>query len=187
MLGSNGSSCQWFRTMVQGRKSHPKRVEWIRRLRSKGLTLAQIARRVGIAPQTVHAALKGRMLRGKAVCQFCHGAIRAPEGTINIRNVACRDCLVDLPSVPFSITLLSLRIIAGLTQARLASATGISLMTISHLERGRHKPQERTREELIAFLESVLPRYSRRRLARSKPERTPASRYLGNSHKAKKP
>src|SRR5262249_43222209 len=125
----------------QGRKSQPERLERIRRLRSKGLTLVQIAKRLGIAPQTVHAALKIPIRRGAAVCQFCHNNFIAPEGTFDTQNVACRACLVNLPGVPFSVTLLSLRIMAGLTQERLADSTGFSKMAISYLEQGKHRPQ----------------------------------------------
>jgi predicted transcriptional regulator len=73
-----------------------------------------------------------------------------------MRNLLCAKCLATLPDVSFAQRLLSMRIMAGLTQAALAQAAGYSQGLICKLEGGKHQPRPVTSQRLLAFLERAL-------------------------------
>ena len=142
--------------MVQGRQRNLTSYQRVARLRAKGYSGTAIARRLGMSHQAVYARLKGRGIRrGAAVCCACRATIPAPEGSNRTHDVLCRDCLGRLPEVPFGQRLVSLRIMAGLTQAQLASVVGVPKPQISALEQQRRKPHEGMRQRLLAVLESA--------------------------------
>ena len=142
--------------MVQGRQRNLTTYQRVARLRAHGLSGIAIARRLGMSHQAVYALLKGTGIRrGAAACCSCRATIPAPEGSNRTRDVLCRECLGRLPGIPFGQRLVSLRIMAGLTQAQLGSAVGVPSSQISALERCRHEPRERTRQRLLAVLESA--------------------------------
>ena len=126
------------------------------RLRAKGHTLGQIARRLGVSRQRVHNALyRQPPLPGPVACCHCQARLSTTVRTDDRRKLLCRRCLTKVLDFSFAQRLASLRFLAGLSQAALAQATGIGQATICLLELGRYKPQKRTRIGLLAFLESV--------------------------------
>ena len=143
--------------MVHGRKSDPRRIRLLARLRSEGLTLAQIAKQVGISRQAVHTALRRQALRGgPAICRHCGATIPGTEGAGHLHNLLCRECLAKFPLISLAVRIVSLRIMAGLTQAELAQATGFSQPLISKVEKDKQQPRRQTRLRLLTFLESAV-------------------------------
>jgi transcriptional regulator with XRE-family HTH domain len=141
--------------MVQGKRANLSRHRRIAQLRAKGLTAAEIAQRVGVSRQSVDYVLKG-LGRGTAPCSMCRATILAPQGSRRVRGLVCLDCLTARPDIPIGRRIMSLRTIAGLTQAQLASGTGISAQTIYTLEHGKHQPQALTYLRLVTFLGRAL-------------------------------
>jgi transcriptional regulator with XRE-family HTH domain len=116
-----------------------RRPDWPRRrrvlaLRARGLTFAEIGRRVGItreaARQLVHKAA------GPHPCACC--AAPLPLGS---RGGHCLACAVADPFRPWAERLRALRRAAGLTQTELAARAGVSASTLFNYERGRGRPR----------------------------------------------
>jgi len=143
--------------MVQGRKPNLIRRRHVARLHAAGYSVPQIARRLGLTFRCIQSALE-RLRRGSAICGECHAIIPAPQGSMQVRGLLCRDCLANLPRVSFGRHVLSLRLMAGLTQGELAHKTGLSPSAVTTLERGLCKPRPSTRNRLLAYLDSALTR-----------------------------
>jgi DNA-binding XRE family transcriptional regulator len=141
--------------MVQGRKPNVAKRRSVARLHEAGYSVPQIARQLGATYQTVYHSL-ARLRRGTVVCSECHAAISAPQGSLRTQGVVCRACLARLPSVSFWRRLLSLRLMAGLTQSELAHRAGLSASAVHTLERGLCQPRPRTRQRLLAYLNSTV-------------------------------
>src|SRR5258708_1351733 len=114
--------------MGQGRKPNLRRLQVMHQVRAEGCTLAEIARRLGVSRQAVADALKRKSVRQvQATCCRCTATVSATEGSADIQNLLClKKCLATLARVPFGQRLLSMRIIAGLSQATLARENGVS-------------------------------------------------------------
>jgi transcriptional regulator with XRE-family HTH domain len=130
--------------MVSGRKPDVSRRAEISRLRARGLTFAEIGRRLGISKQGVHAVLtKSRQLpRRRVPCADCAtpiestGVLPSDEG-----GALCLPCLVSRPDVSFGARLKAFRLAAGLMKAELAKRVGLSPMTIHYYEAGLREPR----------------------------------------------
>jgi transcriptional regulator with XRE-family HTH domain len=148
-----------------GKRSIPNldRLNYIRRLRDEGHTLAEIAEQVGVSRQAVHNALRRQhKYTESTICSVCGVTPVLAAGTDCLRKVACRKCLDTSASISLPLRLTSLRILAGLSQINLAKATGFSQPLISILEAGSHEPRPETWQRLFKFLNLALAKHSDR-------------------------
>src|SRR5262245_22189484 len=144
-------------SMRRGRKPNLLRLRQMQRLRAQGLTFAAIANELGVSRQAVHNALhRERAAPPLAACCRCHKIISMIVRVPSRSMLFCQPCLAAFPMLSFAHRLTSLRVMAGLTQAALAQATGVSQAIISRLEQGEHTPLPRTRHLLLECLEPAL-------------------------------
>jgi transcriptional regulator with XRE-family HTH domain len=138
-----------------GRRPKPDRRRQILRLRAAGLSLGQIARRLGVTKQLVHQNLMAAGAAGPVAvqCRAC-GAEFAPVRHTpgSDRAALCLACLAKWPGVPFGERLTSYRLAAGLTQAELARRAGLATSTVSGYERVGGVPREATLARLTRVL-----------------------------------
>jgi transcriptional regulator with XRE-family HTH domain len=137
-----------------GRRPDEARRRQLLNLRAKGLTLAEIGRRLGITRQAVQGALKGSGLnlprRGSVFCRVCGGEVVNGEYRIEGNGpVLCRPCLAARPETPFGQRLRSLRLAAGLTQTALAERAGLCVGSVRDYERARDEPRWRSLIKLL--------------------------------------
>jgi transcriptional regulator with XRE-family HTH domain len=140
-----------------GRRPDEGRRQQILELRARGLTLAEIGRRLGISRQAVQATLKETGLslprRGRVHCRACGREVLNGEYRIECNGpVLCRPCLAENPETPFGQRLRSLRLAAGLTQAALAERAGLAVGSVRDYERGRDEPRWGSLVKLLAVL-----------------------------------
>jgi transcriptional regulator with XRE-family HTH domain len=117
----------------------PERRREAARLRAEGLTLQQIAERMGCSRQAVHRLLAatGRLERkGFLRCRRCAAVVcRLRQGIWNTRPVLCLACLAKAPSAPFGERLRAFRLDQGLTVAELADRAGLCRGRVHSYER----------------------------------------------------
>jgi transcriptional regulator with XRE-family HTH domain len=133
--------------MVSGSKPNVARRKTIATLRARGLSLAEIGRRLGISKQCVHETL-GMMTRPPAersvTCAGCGAVIPSPGALpCDAGGAMCLACLACRPGAPFGVRLKSLRLAAGLTRAELARRAGVGPALLGRYEEGRHLPRSR--------------------------------------------
>jgi transcriptional regulator with XRE-family HTH domain len=125
-------------------------------LRRQGLTMPEIARRLGITKQAVHDMLRrlGEPPPPRSVpCAACGRPILSAVARPTDRGKAlCRGCLRERPAAPFGQRLLALRLAAGLSQVELARRAGLSRMAVAHHERAERTPRPATRARLARVL-----------------------------------
>jgi transcriptional regulator with XRE-family HTH domain len=122
---------------------HPncRRRQRVVRLRSKGLTLQEIADRMGCSRQNVHELLanigQGASERaGHLHCRQCKAALcRRRQGMWMVRPTLCLDCLSKWPEAPFGERLRAFRLARGMTTDELALKAGVSILTVNSHER----------------------------------------------------
>jgi transcriptional regulator with XRE-family HTH domain len=142
--------------MVSGRKPDVRRRARIARLHSRGLSLAEIGRRLGVTKQAVHDTLTqiSRPLPRRSVpCAACGAAI-VSEGVLTSDDgqALCLTCLASTPGADLSARLKAFRLAAGLTKTELARRLGVSAMTVHHYENGTREPRWCHLRPLIATL-----------------------------------
>src|SRR5262249_45884164 len=128
----------------------------IARLHARGLSLAEIGRRVGMSREGVYQAL-AQMSRSQSPrsvpCGSCRAPILSPGALPSDEGQAlCLPCLATRPEVPFGVRLKAVRLAAGLMKAELADRVGVSLMTIHHYEAGARMPRWRQLVPLVRAL-----------------------------------
>jgi transcriptional regulator with XRE-family HTH domain len=142
--------------MVSGRKPDVKRRAEIIRLRDRGLSLAEIGRRLGMSKQGVFqvlAVLRQPARQRSVTCAQCGSVIPSPGALgSDAGRALCLACLGSRPDTPFSVRLKAFRLAAGLMKAELAGRAGVSPMTIHLYETGAREP----RWSQIASLVRVL-------------------------------
>jgi len=149
--------------MSKGSIPNLDRLNFIRRLRDEGQTLAEIAVQVGVSRQAVHNALRRQhKYTESTICSVCGVTPVLAAGTDCLRKVACRKCLDTSASISLQLRLTSLRILAGLSQINLAKATGFSQPLISILKAGSHEPRPETWQRLFNYLNLALAKHSNR-------------------------
>jgi transcriptional regulator with XRE-family HTH domain len=131
--------------MASGRRPNEKRRAAIARLRDRGLSLAEIGRRLGISKQGVSGALallrRPLPLRG-VICADCRAPILSPGALPSDEGQAfCLTCLRCRPDAPFATRLKTFRLAAGLMKAELAARVGLSAMAIHYYETGAREPR----------------------------------------------
>lgn len=142
--------------MGSGRKPDPGRRAEIARLRARGLTMAEIGRRLGVTRQAVFDALARRRrppAEPAVPCTGC-GATIASAGAIpsDAEGALCLPCLASRPKASLGVRLKAFRLAAGLTKLELAQRLGLSAMAVHHYETGRREPRWRHLVPLIRVL-----------------------------------
>jgi transcriptional regulator with XRE-family HTH domain len=131
----------------RGRPADLERRRLAAELRARGLSLAEVGRRLGVTKQAADQLLRPLSGYATSSCVSCGkpalGDRPAP------RCVACR--AAD-PAASFAERLRACRLAAGLTQARLAARAGVSEATVSDYECDPRRPRPR----LLAALARVL-------------------------------
>jgi transcriptional regulator with XRE-family HTH domain len=153
--------------MPSGRRPNLERRRQVLKLRDKGLTLSEIAKRFGVSKQAIWSLLNGRLLRtvGRAVpCTACGGIILSPGALRRDAATAlCLRCLDARPEAPFAQRLKALRLAAGLSRAELAERSGLAPGSLRAYEDGHRKPQKRSATSLARVLGArLLPGKARR-------------------------
>jgi transcriptional regulator with XRE-family HTH domain len=143
----------------RGPKPNLVRRRQAKKLREQGLTLSQIAERLGITSQGVHRLL-GRRAPRPICCRKC-GAVIVPIGSpgadVMRRRPVCLACLASMPDAGFGERLRALRLARGMMQSRLAMNAGVSLSTLRLYEQGlRDHPQWPMVLKLARFLGPAL-------------------------------
>jgi transcriptional regulator with XRE-family HTH domain len=118
-----------------------RRQRQVAQLRARGLTLAEIGRRLGLSRQLVHHHLKAAGMagprRGTVRCCECEAGIATGHHTIAYnRRPLCLACLAEHPDAPFGRRLKACRLAAGLTAGQLAALSGVPAHAIRAVERG---------------------------------------------------
>jgi transcriptional regulator with XRE-family HTH domain len=140
-----------------GRRANAERRRRIVELRACGLTIVQIARRLGVTHQSVHRHLKAagatRPRPGVVRCRACGAEVAAGHQLLE-RNLAplCLPCLAKWPDAPLAERLRSHRLAAGLTQVELARRAGVPEQSIGRYERGEKSPGVRILARLFQVL-----------------------------------
>jgi transcriptional regulator with XRE-family HTH domain len=157
--------------MPSGRKPNLKRRRQVALLRDSGLTLAEIARRLGVSKQAVWSLLNQRARRtaSRAVpCCACGALIVSPGALRRDADAAlCLPCLRARACVPFAIRLKALRLAAGLSRTQLSQRSGVAAGSLRAYEDGLRKPHARSATRVARVLGEELlgaaPRKSARR------------------------
>jgi transcriptional regulator with XRE-family HTH domain len=129
------------------------------RMRTQGLPLAEIGRRLGVSRQRVGQILRAidRAQSHSLNCRAC-GGVAAPAGIAppDATDVLCLVCLADQPEAPFAERLRSCRAAAGLRRRELAQRAGLTVATLKTYEDGTHRPQWRHLMPLVRVLGLAL-------------------------------
>jgi transcriptional regulator with XRE-family HTH domain len=132
------------------------------RLRARGLSLAEIGRRLGVSKQCVHGTL-ALMRRPPAersvLCAGCGTPIVSAGALSSDAGLAlCLPCLTKRADTPFGVWLKSLRLLAGLTKSELARAAGAAPRQIDEYERGAARPHPSTRARVTSAVSAAVLR-----------------------------
>jgi transcriptional regulator with XRE-family HTH domain len=144
--------------MASGRKPDTQRRATIARLRARGLTMAEIGRRLGVTRQAVYHALakqhRGDRRDERAVpCAACAVAIASAGALASDAGQAlCLRCLASRPDAPLGTRLKAFRLAAGLTKAELAKQVGLTGMAIHLYEANTREPRWRQLMPLLRVL-----------------------------------
>src|SRR5262245_40855334 len=126
--------------MVSGRHPDTARRSEMARLRSQGLTFADIGRRLGMTRQCVETTLRvagNKPSRFTATCGTCGAAIHTAYIHIRLNGPThCTACLARKPDATFGERLRAARLAAGLTLKHIAERSGIHDNLLSAYERG---------------------------------------------------
>jgi transcriptional regulator with XRE-family HTH domain len=138
----------------------PKRKRKAAELQARGLSLAEIGRRLGVSKQAAHQLLgyRGtrpprRPRRREILCPGCGASLGLALSQHDIAPALCLPCLDRRPDAPLGERLRALRHAAGLSRDRLARAAGLSAKALSAIERGVSAPRPETVQRLAAALE----------------------------------
>jgi transcriptional regulator with XRE-family HTH domain len=148
MMGGPGS----------GRTTDPARRRKAERLRARGLTFKQIARRLGVTAQGVRYMLgltppRPRAIRPDLRCATCRRVIPGSGTTGRTAGaVYCTTCLATMPDATFAQRVRSLRVARGLSRPALARLAGLDPSHLSLYERGRVQPRPVTVARLVRVL-----------------------------------
>jgi transcriptional regulator with XRE-family HTH domain len=147
--------------MVSGRTPDWGRRRRVVELRSRGLTLQEIGRRLGVSHQNVSALLRAVAREGyrPLACAAC-GRTVTPAGVLTREREAawCRHCLDLSPQVTFGQRLRALRLASGLNRTELARRAGLSSGLVWGYEADNYRPPPANRAKLARALGVDLAR-----------------------------
>jgi transcriptional regulator with XRE-family HTH domain len=142
--------------MPSGRKPNLRRRRQAFQLRDQGLTLSDIAHRLGVTRQAIWAILQKRpcVTQIRTVpCTNCGAAIVSPALLAReAARVHCLNCLANGIEVSFGQRLRGLRLARGLTQTDLWRRTGITPGSLRAYEDDLRHPQRQTLKLLVSVL-----------------------------------
>jgi transcriptional regulator with XRE-family HTH domain len=142
--------------MGSGRKPDPRRRAEIARLRARGLTLAEIGRRLGVTRQAVFDVLARRLQSPAEPVVGCAGCgspiVSAGALPSDAGGALCLPCLACRPEAPLGARLKAFRLAAGLTKVELARRLGLTAAAVHQYEAGRREPRWRNLVPLIRVL-----------------------------------
>jgi transcriptional regulator with XRE-family HTH domain len=145
-----------------GRRPDLGRRREVSRLRAEGLSVPEIALRLGISRQGVHyhlrAQARARVPPPPVLCRRCGAVALAADCRLRERGPdLCPECVARQPGVPFGVVLRAYRLAAGYTRAQLARLSGVAARTICSCEdAGRGRPRRDTLAKLAGVLGSGL-------------------------------
>jgi transcriptional regulator with XRE-family HTH domain len=139
-----------------GRKVDSARQRKAVQLRARGLTLADIGRRLGTSRQGaayILAHTGDGVTHVPRRCSTCDRAIpRSGTAGRTTGGVRCLGCLNRLRDATFAQRLQSHRVARGLTRTALGRLSGMGGNLITQYERGRHLPLPATLARLVRVL-----------------------------------
>jgi transcriptional regulator with XRE-family HTH domain len=122
----------------------PGRRQQAAELRARGLTLPEIARKMGCTKQAVHQLLgfnePAPRPRKIVTCPARGTEVGTAQTTRDHAPAYCRPCLAEKPRLPLGERLRARRIAAGLSRAALAARSGVSAPGIARMELGAQRP-----------------------------------------------
>ena len=146
--------------MPRGRLPNFARRRRVDELLAQGLSLAEVARRLGLSRQYVGwMAEANRHLPPtfRVRCRACghdlNQAVARPEDD---RQVYCLACLAAHPEASFTEHLRAYRLAAGLTVSALAAKAGVRVSTLSCLEHAWSRANWETAAKLLRALGVAL-------------------------------
>jgi transcriptional regulator with XRE-family HTH domain len=122
-------------------------------LRARGLTFAEIGRKMGCTRQAAHQLLRQPRAQPPRTppplaCAGCGAALGPAPGQRDYDPPLCLPCLAKRPRAPFGQRLRAHRIARGLSRAVLGRKAGVGEGTVTVLERGKNRPQPGTLRRL---------------------------------------
>jgi transcriptional regulator with XRE-family HTH domain len=134
----------------------PGRRRQAAKLRARGLTLAEIGRRMGCSKQAVHYLLG---LRGPAprppkpvACPACGADLGPAPSPLDYAPALCLPCLAQRPRTPLGQRLRAHRIARGLSRKALAERAEVGASGLTPMERGERLPRPRALLKLAKAL-----------------------------------
>jgi transcriptional regulator with XRE-family HTH domain len=160
--------------MVSGRKPDRERRRQVTEMRTQGLSMAEIGRRLGISRQAVYSTLRSiqNPTRRVVLCRKCKLPFD-PVGVLakDANKTLCLICLAREPAPTFGQRLKAFRLAIGLTRMDLARLAGISPPMIQHYEEDKHFPNRASRLKLATALGVTLEVLGMGRPLKEKPPR----------------
>jgi transcriptional regulator with XRE-family HTH domain len=142
-----------------GRPRNESRRREAVRLRTEGLTLVEIGRRLGVTRQRVEQILRAidRERVRRVTCRVCGCAATPPGAAPNdVTEVLCLTCLAQDTEAPFAERLKSCRTAAGLRRNELAPQVGLTVQTLRVYESGAREPHWQQVTQLVRVLGPAL-------------------------------
>jgi transcriptional regulator with XRE-family HTH domain len=165
--------------MVSGRRPDVKRRRQAARLRARGLSLAEVGRRLGVSKQGAAVLLRPLRQAPVVACARCGAAIVSAGALPSDAGQAlCLACLEICPGATHGERLRAFRLAAGLMKLELARKAAMPEMMVRRLEQGRHRPRLTTLHRLARALGiprqaldpgGLVPGYCSRRAVRIRP------------------
>jgi transcriptional regulator with XRE-family HTH domain len=139
--------------MAGGRKLNRERRRQAVRLRARGLSLAEVGRRLGVSKQGAASLLRPPRQTPVVACARCGAAIVSAGALPRDAGTAlCLPCLARHPGAGLGQRLKAFRLAAGLLQQELAHKARVWQEMIRRYEQGRNRPRPTTIARLAGAL-----------------------------------
>ena len=126
--------------MASGRKPNQERRRQAARLRARGLSLAEVGRRLGVCKQGAAALLHPLRRPPVVACARCGAAIISAGALPRDAGTAlCLPCLARHPDAGLGQRLKAFRLAAGLLQKELARKAGVRDEMVRRYEQGHYR------------------------------------------------
>ena len=140
--------------MEQGSKQHIRKRQRVRKLRARGLAIADIARRTGVSKSAVTMLLtaSGGSVLVPVHCYECDSEITQLGAKYRPGPAMCLACLAKSESPLFRSRLRAYRLANRLSQSELARQAGLALSAVGVWERGESSPTWEAVVKLVSVL-----------------------------------